>query len=130
MAMFLDYHDQVASSTDRSITIFSYLPPQVKNVRTHALDNRMESFFLAETTKYLYLLFDPDNFLHNPGSAASVVETPRGPCVLHAGGYVFNTGQSWELRHGGSVRLFVGCESGLSLWQCGSLPALHLSQHG
>ena len=25
----------------------------------------MESFFLAETTKYLYLLFDPNNFLHN-----------------------------------------------------------------
>ncbi|KAF0293831.1 ER degradation-enhancing alpha-mannosidase-like protein 2 [Amphibalanus amphitrite] len=63
----------------------------VKNVRTHALDNRMESFFLAETTKYLYLLFDPDNFLHNPGSSAVEVDTPRGPCVLHAGGYVFNT---------------------------------------
>ena len=67
--------------------------PQVKNVRTHALDNRMESFFLAETTKYLYLLFDPENFLHNPGTTASVVDTPRGPCVLHAGGYVFNTGE-------------------------------------
>ena len=56
----------------------------------------MESFFLAETTKYLYLLFDPDNFLHNPGRTASVVETPRGQCVLHAGGYVFNTGQTWQ----------------------------------
>ena len=54
----------------------------------------MESFFLAETTKYLYLLFDPDNFLHNNGSSAVVADTPRGPCVLHAGGYVFNTGQS------------------------------------
>ena len=37
----------------------------VKNVRDHSLADRMESFFLAETTKYLYLLFDPNNFLHN-----------------------------------------------------------------
>ena len=36
-------------------------------MRTHTLEDRMESFFLAETTKYLYLLFDPDNFIHNPG---------------------------------------------------------------
>lgn len=39
---------------------------QVKNSLTHLLENRMESFFLAETTKYLYLLFDVDNFVHNP----------------------------------------------------------------
>ena len=32
----------------------------------------MESFFLAETTKYLYLLFDPENFLHNRGNLAEV----------------------------------------------------------
>ena len=51
----------------------------------------MESFFLAETTKYLYLLFDEDSFVHNPGSRASVVSTPHGQCVLDAGGYVFNT---------------------------------------
>ena len=51
----------------------------------------MESFFLAETTKYLYLLFDEDSFVHNPGSRASVVATPHGECVLDAGGYVFNT---------------------------------------
>ncbi|KAK7884738.1 hypothetical protein WMY93_027861 [Mugilogobius chulae] len=31
----------------------------VKDLRDHQLDNRMESFFLAETIKYLYLLFDP-----------------------------------------------------------------------
>ncbi|KAJ3159519.1 alpha mannosidase-like protein [Geranomyces michiganensis] len=30
--------------------------------RTH--DDRMESFFLSETLKYLYLLFDDDNFIH------------------------------------------------------------------
>lgn len=51
----------------------------------------MESFFLAETVKYLYLLFDPDNFIHNNGSSFDVVLTPYGECVLGAGGYIFNT---------------------------------------
>jgi len=51
----------------------------------------MESFFLAETTKYLYLLFDEDNFVHNPGNTATVHRTPHGECVVDAGGYVFNT---------------------------------------
>jgi len=64
----------------------------VKNVRDHSLADRMESFFLAETTKYLYLLFDPENFLHNRGNLASVVEVEgQGHCVLDAGGYIFNT---------------------------------------
>ncbi|MGH0124495.1 UNVERIFIED_CONTAM: hypothetical protein FKN15_077180 [Acipenser sinensis] len=63
----------------------------VKDVRDHKLDNRMESFFLAETVKYLYLLFDPDNFLHNDGSHFDMVSGPYGDCVLGAGGYVFNT---------------------------------------
>lgn len=51
----------------------------------------MESFFLAETTKYLYLLFDPDNFIHNNGSSGTVIQTPNGECVIDAGGYFFNT---------------------------------------
>ena len=51
----------------------------------------MESFFLAETTKYLYLLFDPDNFLHNRGNKATKVETPGGVCWMEAGGYIYNT---------------------------------------
>lgn len=51
----------------------------------------MESFFLAETVKYLYLLFDSDNFIHNNGSSFDVVVTPYGECVLGAGGYIFNT---------------------------------------
>ncbi|XP_044152943.1 ER degradation-enhancing alpha-mannosidase-like protein 2 [Bufo gargarizans] len=63
----------------------------IKDVRDHELDNRMESFFLAETIKYLYLLFDPDNFIHNDGSEFDLVVTPYGECVLGAGGYVFNT---------------------------------------
>ncbi|NXC58872.1 EDEM2 protein, partial [Aleadryas rufinucha] len=63
----------------------------IKDLRDHRLDNRMESFFLAETVKYLYLLFDPDNFIHNDGSDFDVVVTPYGECVLNAGGYIFNT---------------------------------------
>ncbi|XP_014661702.1 PREDICTED: ER degradation-enhancing alpha-mannosidase-like protein 2 [Priapulus caudatus] len=63
----------------------------IHNVNTHSLDNRMESFFLSETTKYLYLLFDPDNFIHNTGSQGTVIQTAGGECVIDAGGYIFNT---------------------------------------
>ena len=51
----------------------------------------MESFFLAETAKYLYLIFDEDNFIHNDGSTAKLVETTAGPCMIEAGGWIFNT---------------------------------------
>ncbi|KYO35670.1 hypothetical protein Y1Q_0017675 [Alligator mississippiensis] len=57
----------------------------IKDLRDHRLDNRMESFFLAETVKYLYLLFDADNFMHNDGSTFNIVLTPYGECVLDAG---------------------------------------------
>ncbi|XP_026359143.2 ER degradation-enhancing alpha-mannosidase-like protein 2 isoform X2 [Ursus arctos] len=63
----------------------------IKDLRDHKLDNRMESFFLAETVKYLYLLFDPANFIHNNGSTFDAVITPYGECILGAGGYIFNT---------------------------------------
>ncbi|CAH1635327.1 unnamed protein product [Spodoptera littoralis] len=63
----------------------------IKDVRDHRKEDRMESFFLAETTKYLYLLFDPDNFIHNPGVHGTVINTPNGECVVDLGGYVFNT---------------------------------------
>jgi len=35
----------------------------VKNVRTMELEDSMESFFLAETMKYAYLIFAPENTL-------------------------------------------------------------------
>lgn len=63
----------------------------IKDVRDHRKEDRMESFFLAETTKYLYLLFDPDNFIHNPGKHGTVINTPSGECIVDVGGYVFNT---------------------------------------
>ncbi|KAK6059412.1 glycosyl hydrolase family 47 [Cooperia oncophora] len=63
----------------------------INNVNDHSIEDRMESFFLAETTKYLYLIFDPNNFLHNDGQRARIVDTPNGECVVDAGGYIFNT---------------------------------------
>ncbi len=47
-------------------------------MKDHRLDNRMESFFLAETIKYLYLIFDQDNFLHSNGEYATEHRTPLG----------------------------------------------------
>lgn len=63
----------------------------IRDVTTMTLEDRMESFFLAETIKYLYLLFDPDNFIHNDGTDYTVVESPLGKCTVYAGGYIFNT---------------------------------------
>ncbi|KAJ7068189.1 alpha mannosidase-like protein [Mycena amicta] len=40
----------------------------IKDLRTNARDDRMESFALSETLKYLYLLFDEDNPLHSDDS--------------------------------------------------------------
>lgn len=37
----------------------------IQDVNTGTLSNRMESFFLSETTKYLYLLFDDEHPLNN-----------------------------------------------------------------
>ncbi|KAK9371198.1 glycoside hydrolase [Lipomyces kononenkoae] len=39
------------------------------DVRTDELEDRMESFFLSETIKYLYLLFDVDNALNKEDSS-------------------------------------------------------------
>ncbi|KAF9226475.1 glycoside hydrolase family 47 protein [Gyrodon lividus] len=40
----------------------------IKDLRTNARDDRMESFALSETVKYLYLLFDEENRLHRDDS--------------------------------------------------------------
>jgi mannosidase alpha-like ER degradation enhancer 2 len=63
----------------------------INDVRDHRKADRMESFFLAETTKYLYLLFDTDNFIHNTGSEGEIIDTQWGQCIVDAGGYIFNT---------------------------------------
>ncbi|XP_067614449.1 ER degradation-enhancing alpha-mannosidase-like protein 2 [Eurosta solidaginis] len=63
----------------------------IRNVVTHQKENRMESFFLAETTKYLYLLFDENNLLHNDGGVGERQQTPYGECAVNAGSDIFNT---------------------------------------
>ncbi|KAI0269283.1 alpha-mannosidase [Gloeopeniophorella convolvens] len=40
----------------------------IQDLRNNALDDRMESFVLSETLKYLYLLFDEANPLHSDDS--------------------------------------------------------------
>jgi len=91
----------------------------VKDVKDHRLENRMESFFLAETLKYLYLIFDETNFLHNDLSAddhkivknelgklifsiefvlfsiwnsfLKIFDRKKGECLIETGFFFFNT---------------------------------------
>lgn len=76
----------------------------IKSVSDHTIEDRMESFFLAETLKYLYLLFDEENFLNQPQNFGTIVqnrkldsiENPNSmsfaqQCIIESGGYVFNT---------------------------------------
>ncbi|PNY24628.1 alpha-1,2-Mannosidase [Tolypocladium capitatum] len=53
----------------------------LQDVRTGEKQDRMESFFLGETTKYMYLLFDPDHPLNNL-DAAYVFTTEGHPLIL------------------------------------------------
>lgn len=64
----------------------------VQDVNTHLLEDRMESFFLSETLKYLFLIFAPENhFMLNSGSTGKVINVSGIECVISAGGYIFNT---------------------------------------
>ena len=45
---------------------------------------RMESFFIAETLKYLYLLFDEDHWLHQKEPFAEKLRVDgKGVCLFH-----------------------------------------------
>ena len=73
----------------------------------HTLTNRMESYFLAETLKYLYLLFDPDNFVstkpRTKSALADIITKSNAPhllynkklledgCSVGRSGYILNT---------------------------------------
>ncbi|XP_065913388.1 ER degradation-enhancing alpha-mannosidase-like protein 2 [Dysidea avara] len=71
----------------------------VKNSLTHVLADRMESYFLAETTKYLYLLFDPDNFLNQQDAITHKhvehlhydARMLRSGCTVGSTGYILTT---------------------------------------
>lgn len=47
----------------------------IHDVHDKSLEDRMESFFLSETCKYLYLLFDVDNPLNTPRFSSFVFTT-------------------------------------------------------
>ncbi|KAH9860900.1 hypothetical protein IAQ61_010635 [Plenodomus lingam] len=53
----------------------------LQDVRTGELSDRMESFFLGETAKYLYLLFDPSHPL-NTWDAPFVFTTEGHPLII------------------------------------------------
>ncbi|KAL2756740.1 glycoside hydrolase family 47 protein [Sodiomyces alcalophilus JCM 7366] len=53
----------------------------LQNVDTKEKADRMQSFFLGETTKYLYLLFDPDHPF-NKLDAAYVFSTEAHPLII------------------------------------------------
>ena len=56
----------------------------VRDVTSHALEDHMDSYFLAETVKYLFLLFD------EAGDDAAGSDDGEAAWV-HSGAYVFNT---------------------------------------
>jgi hypothetical protein len=53
----------------------------LQDVQTGEKQDRMESFFLGETAKYMYLLFDPDHPLNNL-DAAYVFTTEGHPLII------------------------------------------------
>ncbi|KAG5663601.1 hypothetical protein KAF25_006186 [Fusarium avenaceum] len=53
----------------------------LQDVRTGELSDRMESFFLGETAKYMYLLFDPSHAL-NKVDAPFVFSTEGHPLII------------------------------------------------
>lgn len=54
----------------------------VSNIGTMQLANSMPSYFLSETCKYLYLLFDDDNFVHDRAYVFSTEAHPFDPMQL------------------------------------------------
>lgn len=71
--------------------------------KTHQLDDRMESFFLSETLKYLYLLFDDEHFIHTGTPTVGLLYSMLKAVNHHksdnsanwgytsTGNYIFNT---------------------------------------
>ena len=61
-----------------------FLLSQVRNCLYHTLTDRMESYFLAETLKYLYLLFDTESpFSMEPSSTLNITELFSLPGAQH-----------------------------------------------
>jgi len=64
----------------------------VDNVLNGVRADRMESFYIAETLKYLYILFEPDHWLFKSDPTGELIEVEgKGLCILEQGGWIFNT---------------------------------------
>ncbi|CAM9824254.1 unnamed protein product, partial [Ectocarpus sp. 8 AP-2014] len=59
----------------------------VRDVEDCSLDEQMPSFFLSETLKYLYLLFDEDNFIHKGNYVFSTEAHPFSIDTVRHGGH-------------------------------------------
>jgi|TARA_B110000208_G_scaffold103060_1_gene128239 hypothetical protein len=87
-------------------------------LESNTLEDRMESFFLAETLKYLYLLFDNKNPLHSTAPT-----TAGGPFVLTTQAHIFRRIQSAEsaaLENLATLRAVLLGEAGDSLHESDS----------
>ncbi|CAM9366589.1 unnamed protein product [Ectocarpus sp. 13 AM-2016] len=60
----------------------------VRDVEDSSLDEQMPSFFLSETLKYLYLLFDEDNFIHKGNYVFSTEAHPFSIDAVRRGGHI------------------------------------------
>ncbi|KAF9935279.1 alpha mannosidase-like protein [Linnemannia zychae] len=60
----------------------------IKSVIDRKLEDRMESFALSETFKYLYLLFDEENILHQELKDSNFVFTTEGHILALANKYL------------------------------------------
>eukprot|EP00611_Tribonema_gayanum_P028121 TRINITY_DN712_c0_g2_i3.p1 TRINITY_DN712_c0_g2~~TRINITY_DN712_c0_g2_i3.p1 ORF type:complete len:309 (+),score=39.34 TRINITY_DN712_c0_g2_i3:122-928(+) len=59
----------------------------VSHVPSKRLSDEMPSYFLAETAKYLFLLFDEDNFIHKDDYVFTTEAHPLHIAAIRAGGF-------------------------------------------
>ncbi|XP_063714231.1 ER degradation-enhancing alpha-mannosidase-like protein 1 isoform X2 [Symsagittifera roscoffensis] len=70
----------------------------LKDVKSKTLEDRMESFVLSETFKYLYLLFDEENELHSSNMAGKFLFSTEGhilPVLKYISPHHNLTSASW-----------------------------------
>lgn len=88
----------------------------LQDVRTGEKQDRMESFFLGETTKYMYLLFDPDHPL-NKIDAAYVFTTEGHPLIIPKKSYSSSTGTKRATKGTEKSKVSSADDAAVSLYQ-------------
>ncbi|KYR00514.1 glycoside hydrolase family 47 protein [Tieghemostelium lacteum] len=63
----------------------------IQDVEKHSLDDKMESFFLSETCKYLYLLFDTDDNTENTNPQININSNSNNNQRVLLRDVIFNT---------------------------------------